>query len=180
MNNDLKVCIQIDDKTIYEFSGKIDEQIMVQSANHIEKLLINNGAKIDKIQNVFELFIETIQNMLNYAYNSMKLENNKRKVFCNFTLSYFTANNLYILDSCNFITVDQKKVIKHKVNSIKDLDDASLRKLIRQKSRSKVDHHEKGAGLGYIIMTRRSSSPIEIQFIPYKKNILKYKQRLTI
>lgn len=179
--NDVTICIQVDEKTIYTFSGKMDEAKMIESANHIEKLLIQNGAKKDKIQNVFELFIETIQNMLNYAYNSMKLKNNKREVFCNFSLSYFTEKNLYRLESCNLISVEQRDVIEYKVKSIKKLDDASLRKLIRQKSRSKVDNHDKGAGLGYIIMTRKSSSPIEIEFTPYGDNdVLTYKQRLII
>jgi len=180
MNTDLSICIHIDDKTIYKFSGRIDEQTMVQCANHIESLLINNGAKIDKIQNVFELFVETMQNMLNYAYNSRQLDNNKKEVSCNFSLSYFTEKNLYILNSCNLIQRTQKEVIEHKLESIKNLDDASLRKLIRQKSRSKEDNHDNGAGLGYIIMARKSTAPIEIEFVPYQKDILTYRQKLTI
>ncbi|MCH9739697.1 MAG: SiaB family protein kinase [Epsilonproteobacteria bacterium] len=180
MNNNLTICIQVDDKSIYEFSGKINEQGMVNSANHIEKLLIENGAKTDKIQNVFELFIETMQNILSYAHNSVELQNKKREVLCNFSLSYFTENNTYVLESCNLIKNTQKELIEQKIQAIKDLDDKALRKLIRQKSRSKEDNHDKGAGLGYIIMTRKSSSPIETTFIPYEKGVLKYKQRLII
>ena len=180
MDNNLNVCLQVDYRTIYEFSQKMDEQTMVESANHIEKLLISHGATSDKIQNVFELFIETVQNILNYAYNSKMVKNHKKEVLCTFSLSYFTKENLYILESCNLIEAEQKQIIEEKINSIQNLDEASLRKLIRKKSRSKVANHEDGAGLGYIMMRRKSTSSIEIEFIPYKKDILKYKQRLTI
>lgn len=153
---------------------------MIESANHIEQILIQNGAKLDKIQNVFELFIETVQNMLSYAYDSVELHNHKREVICHFSLAYFTEDNNYILESCNLVNMDQKEVIEQKITALRDLDDTALRKLIRQKSRTKEDCHERGAGLGYILMTRRSSSPIEIAFVPYQQGVLEYRQRLTI
>lgn len=180
MKSSFTICIHIDDKAIYRFSGKMDEQKMIESANHIEQILIQNGAKLDKIQNVFELFIETVQNMLSYAHNSVALNNQKREVICHFSLAYFTEENNYILESCNLINTAQQAEIEQRVAALKDLDDATLRKLIRQKSRTREDCHERGAGLGYILMARRSSSPIEIAFVPYEHGILEYRQRLTI
>lgn len=180
MYREVKICIKIDNNTIYEFSGRVDEQVMIRGANHIEKLLIANGANKDKVQNVFELFIETVQNILNYSYNSVRLKDNKKAVFCNFSLFYLTESNTYVLESCNLIDTYQKEIIEQKTKVLKDLDDKALRKLIRQKSRSKEDNHDRGAGLGYMIMARKSSSPIEILFLPYSEGILQYKQRLTI
>ena len=179
MYGNVKICIKIDNSTIYEFSGKVDEQVMISGANHIEKLLLDNGANRDKIQNVFELFIETIQNILNYSYN-VKLNDNKKEVFCNFSLLYSTEDDTYILESCNLIEEHQKKVIEFKLNSLENLDEMALRKLIRKKSRSREDNHGRGAGLGYIMMSRKSSLPIKVQFSPYEEGILKYKQKLVI
>lgn len=180
MNNNFTICINIDDEAIYEFLGKMDEEKMVESANTIERLLIQKGAKVDKVQNVFELFVETVQNMLNYASNSVLLQNNKREVVCNFSLSYFTQNNTYILESCNLIHASQRQEIESRIEALRHLDDKELRQLIRKKSRNKQDSHDHGAGLGYIIMMRKSSSPIEISFEPHETDVLRYKQRLTI
>ena len=179
MDRDVKICIKINNRIIYEFSGKVNEKIMIYSANNIERLLIKNGAKKEKIQNVFELFIETIQNILNYAYN-VKLYANKKEVFCNFSLLYSTENDTYILESCNLIEEHQKEIIEFKINSLKNLDDMALRRLIRKKSRSREDNHDRGAGLGYIMMSRKSSFPIMVQFSPYGEGILKYRQKLVI
>lgn len=180
MYSDITICIKVNDNTVYEFSGRVDEEVMIRSASNIESLLIANGANREKIQNVFELFIETIQNMLSYAYNSICVEDNRKEVFCNFSLSYLTEDDTYILESCNLIKERQKETIIEKIDFLKDLDDKALRKLIRSKSRSREDNHDRGAGLGYIIMTRKSSLPIEVLFLPYGEGILKYKQRLFI
>jgi len=180
MSPNLKIFIQIDNNTIYEFQGRINERIMIECANHIEKLLIENKVKKEKVQNIFELFIETVQNILNYSYNTVHLSDAHKETSCYFTLSYITNQETYILDSCNLIKNNQKRVIEKKINFLKDFNNDNLRKLIRQKGRSKEDSHSNGAGLGYIMMTKKSSSPIEISFIPYHKDILIYKQRLYI
>jgi hypothetical protein len=179
MHRDIKICIKIDNNIIYKFSGKVNEQIMINSANNIEKLLIDNGAKKDKIQNVFELFIETVQNILNYSYKN-PLNSSRKEVLCNFSLLYCTKNDTYILESCNLIEKTQQAIIEFKIKSLENLDDKALRKLIRKKSRSKEDSHDNGAGLGYIMMTKKSSLPISIQFSPYEEGILQYKQKLVI
>lgn len=179
MDREVKICIKIDDKVIYEFSGRVNEKIMISSANSIERLLIKNGAKKEKVQNVFEVFIETIQNILNYSYD-VKYNSDKKEVFCNFSLQYSTEDNTYILESCNLIEKTQKEIIEFKIKSLENLDDKGLRKLIRKKSRSREDSHDKGAGLGYIMMTRKSSLPIKVLFSPYEEGILQYKQKLVI
>ena len=180
MDNSIKFCLNIDGNHIYEFSGKMNEGNMIKSANSIEKLLIQNNASQDKIQNVFELFIETIQNILNYSSNSVKLDNNKKEVSCDCKLSYFTQDNSYILESCNLIHKYQKNLIEEKINAIKGLDKKALRKLIRKNSRSQEEKHANGAGLGYILMTLKSTLPMEISFTEYNNKTFKYKQKLVI
>ena len=178
MKKDLNLCLIINEDIIYKFSGQINEKMMVTWANDIEKILISNGATRDEMQNVLELFIETLQNILHYAYQGMPLV--EKGISCEFSLLYFTENDTYIFESCNLIQKSQKLIIEEKVSLLRGLDSDALRKIIRKKARSKEDSHLKGAGLGYIIMTRKTSAPIDIEFLPYKEEILKYRQRLFI
>ena len=180
MKNELTLCLSIDGSNIYKFSGKMNEQNMITAANTIEKLLIEQSAAKDKVQNVFELFIETIQNILNYASNSIELTNNKREVECNCNLSFFTKENTYILESCNLIHKEQKALIEERLESIIDLDKQTLRKLIRKNSRTKESKHNCGAGLGYILMSLKSIKPIEIEFNEYNNTTFRYRQKLVI
>ena len=176
----LQLCLEIDDKTIYEFSDKVNEKSMVNAAKYIEELLLKNGAKPEKIQNVFELLIEVMQNILNYSYKSIDLENNKKEAYGFVTLSYNSDVNTYILQSCNLIAQEQEISIIEKLKSLEGLDNKALRKLAREKMRSREDNHDKGAGLGFIMMARKCIEPFEVEFIAYKENILQYKLKLVI
>ena len=176
----MKLCLNIDGNHIYVFSGKMNQETMIEGANYIEELLIKKSVSRDKIQNVFELFIETIQNILNYSSNTIKNNDNKKEVSCDCILSYFTKDNTYILESCNLIHKSQRELIKNRIDFIKNLDKRSLRQLIRKYSRSKEKKHDQGAGLGYILMSLKSTLPIKIEFVEYNHEIYKYKQKLVI
>ena len=181
MKKSLKICIKVDDNIIYEFAGKINESMMIAAANDIEKLLLESCFNKDKVKNVFELFVETAQNILNYSYRDSLVDTNSSETFCNYSLYCFTSDSTYVLESCNLIETYQREIIEEKIETIKGLDHKALRKLVRQKSRSKEDSHAKGAGLGYIMMARKSCAPMEVEFSPYtKEGILIYKQRLFI
>ena len=145
-NENLKMCLKIDDTTIYEFDEKINEQSIINSAKHIEQLLIENNAKPNKIQDVFELLVEIMQNMLNYSYGNIDLPNNKKEANGVFVLSYDTKIDIFTLQSCNLINENQKQIIENKFDSIKGLDDKELRKLTRDIMRNNTDKHNKGGG----------------------------------
>lgn len=176
----LKLCLEVDDKTIYEFDDKVNEENMVKSAKHIEELLSANNAKPEKIQNVFELLVEVMQNILNYSYGSIDLENNKREAHGMLTISYRSDTDTYILQSCNLVTQEQKSKICKKLKELEGLDSKALRKLTREKMRSQEDNHDKGAGLGFIIMSRKCIEPIEVDFSTWKDSVLQYKLKLVI
>jgi len=182
-NNNLNLCLRIDESTIFEFDEKINEQAIIDTAKQIEQLLIQNNAKPAKIQDVFEILVEVMQNMLNYSYGNRLLENNKKEATGSFTLSYETTNDTYTLNSCNLIDASLQEVIMEKIDFIKDFDDKALRKLSREKMRSKKDNHDKGAGLGFIMMQRKSTQPISIEFVPFKAfkdKIVQFKLKLKL
>ncbi|MGV6829936.1 MAG: SiaB family protein kinase [bacterium] len=176
MKSSLNICIKVDNNVIYEFQGKMDKVRMVEISNSIEEILCEQSISVDKIKSVFELFIETVQNILSYSYKVPENQDTQ----CHFSLSYFTNQDTYIFESCNLIQESQKEVIESKLEVVKGLSDKELRKLVRKKSRSGEDRHEEGAGLGFIMMARKSSAPIEVSFTPFEKGVLIYKQRLSI
>lgn len=167
----LQACIKIDELTIFELDGKINEHNIVKSAKDIEQLLIEHQAKPEKIQNVFELTIELMQNMLNYSYANIELENNKREAYGCYSVSYHYENDSYTLQSCNLITSAQVSAIKDKLAQLKGLDKKALSKLFREKMRSQESKHDKGAGLGFLMMARKCNSTFKAKFEYAEKGI---------
>ncbi len=176
----LKICLTIDKNTIYEFDEKINEQSIIESAKHIEQLLIEHNAKSSKIQNVFELSVEVMQNILNYSYGNKDLPNNKKEAVGVLTLSYSSSDDIYTLQSCNLIDKNQEDIIKSKLQEVEGLDNSALRKLSREKMRSRDGNHAKGAGLGFIMMAKKCCEPISVDFKGFKDDIVQYKLVLKI
>lgn len=118
------------------------------------------------MQDVFEVLVEVMQNILNYSSDTIVLDENRRESHGILLLSYKSDKDRYILKSCNEINKKQKSIISDKLKSLEGLDNKALRKLAIEKMRSKEDTHHKGAGLGFIMMARKSVEPIEATFIP--------------
>jgi len=178
--DNLNICLKIDEKTIYDFHETINESSIVRTAKEMETLLIKSDAKPSKIQNVYEILVEVMQNILNYSYGNRDLPNNKKEANGTISLSYDSINDTYILQSCNLIEKSQEEVIEDKLFQVEGLDDKALRKLARKKMRSREDNHEKGAGLGFIVIARKCSEPIERKFYDLEGDVKKIQFKFII
>jgi len=167
-----KSFLQIDTKKLCEFSNIITEKSIIETVKSIENLLVNLSK--DKIDDLSLIMIEVLQNILNYSIDTKDLGNNKRESKGTFTISAHSKNNSFTIQTSNIININQKDTIIKKYTEIKDLDEIELRKLSREKRRSKKDLHEKGAGLGFIVIAMRVSEPISIEFIPYQEDNLEF------
>jgi uncharacterized protein (UPF0335 family) len=164
MSSDIKFCVLIDNKTILEVSERINEETIKDTVSKIEKSLLESGAKPKKIKDVFEISVEMLQNILNYSYGSRELENQKKEADGVFRVTYNSDGDLYTMTSTNLVSSEQAVVIQDKVESLKGLDDKEIRKLIREKMRSRENKHSKGAGLGLLVMAKKSSESIGVSF----------------
>jgi len=161
MTSDLEIVIEIDENPIYEFSPTINEASIVASASEIERILKSNHVNPAKLQDIYEITIELMQNILNYSYGHSTSEDNKKQATGKISLSYWSKEDVYIISTTNLIALNTQDKIKSKIAEVAGLDNKALRKLTREKMRHRDDKHERGAGLGFIVMARKSSKPIE-------------------
>jgi len=178
--NRLNLCVKMDNETIYTFHATIDEAMIVQTAKEIEEVLLYHGASVYKIKEIFSVLVEVMQNILFYSSNTKELPNNKKEARGSLSLSYDSTNDTYKLESCNLIQSKEKKKIKHYIEEINALSKEELRQLYKTKLRSRENKHKQGAGLGLIVIAKRSSMPIEVKFEKNAHNLYCYKQTLYI
>jgi len=169
--------VKINNKIIFEMTDKIDHEKLIYTVNTIENVLLENSVKQSKIRSINELTIEILQNIINYAHTCTKKEYTS-----NFKIYYSTNNDEYILESTNIIAKSKKETILERANNVINLDKDELRKLLREKMRSKKDLHEFGAGLGFIVMARKASKNIEVSFEKYEadEDLLKFNLKLHV
>ena len=176
----VKISVDIDNNNVYNFSGKINEQTIIQCAKDVEEILKYHNVEPSKLQNVYELTVEIMQNILNYSYNSKEIGDNKREADGDFLIKYNSTNQEYILKSSNLIKEKDEAIIYERVKVLEGLDDRELRKYARVKMREQKDKHQKGAGLGFVVMARKSLKPIKIKFKKFENDIKKFKLKLVV
>ncbi|MDF1875062.1 hypothetical protein JHD48_04870 [Sulfurimonas sp. SAG-AH-194-I05] len=169
-----KSFLQIDDTVIYEFSNKLNEETMIKISKTIQSHLISAQVHIDKIDDIFKILIEIMQNILNYSYDKIELKNNKREAQGILIVTMNSIENTCTIQSSNLIKNTKKAIIQERLHEIQGLNEKDLRRLLRQKMRAKKDIHTKGAGLGFIIIGLRVVKPVIITFTPIENDILKY------
>ena len=177
----LRLCIKIDGTIVYEFAAKVDEQSIIKTAKELEAVLKKAHLPEHKIQDIFEVTVEILQNILNYAYQSRHLDNDKREAYGSFIIAYEKKSQNYIITSCNLIEKSQEAHIKNRLKEVQGLDKQALRALGLKKMRHKADTHAKGAGLGFIKIAKKACKPLVAQFLDTDDaHILQYRLTITL
>lgn len=121
---------------------------------------------------VFSVYVEQTQNIKHYFEKHMEIENNK-------LIDYYAHSIVVIgIDDDNFY-VSSGNVIENKdvpefeqyLTHIKSMDKHEIKKSYKEQLRKKRDSEDIGAGLGLLEMAKKSSMPMEYNFIKLDDNI---------
>jgi hypothetical protein len=174
VSSDIQFVVEFDDNSVMKINQPIDNERIKGAVSKIESVLLENGAKPRKVKDIFEISVEMLQNILFYAYGSRENGDSKQEADGTFKVIYDSQNDTYTMISENIITSKQKEKILERVDGLDKLDEKEIRKLIREKMRSRDKQHEKGAGLGFLVMARKSIEPLGIKFTEIFKGLEKF------
>jgi len=141
-----------------------DEKCMVDALCQIRGELKEN-LPVNRLKVIVQVSIELMQNIINYSNIYCDLKEKKRKGYGSFSLIKKEIEQYKIITS-NPISQIQKEILQKRVNELKKLNKNELQYLLKEKIRSKIDHHSKGAGVGLIRIFINSISTIEVNFKP--------------
>ena len=176
----LDVCIKIDTHIIYEFNAKVTQENIITSANTIKAQLIDENIDNEKVDAVYEITIEILQNILKYSYGNKIDEDNIREADGKFGITYDSTKNMITLKSCNLINTNKVELIKQRIQEVSGLDATELRKLFRNKMKTRKDIHDDGAGLGFITIASKASQEIKVDFESITNGVEKYSLEVVV
>ncbi len=130
-----------------------------------DKLAADDTLPFSASQSIFSIFVEQIQNVFNYsAEKQISADNNMP----NSSIGIFIigrTETAYFTQCGNKISNDELPIIESNIKHINSLNKEELKAFYREKRRSQNNNPKSlGAGLGFIEMARRSSSPLEFEF----------------
>lgn len=158
-----------EDGIIFSFGGLVSQNILVSIVQTIQEELSLLGVSNNTINAIFIIAIEQMQNIMSYSRDKHIIKDKKHSSAGICVIGFDKLKNKYFVASSNKIGIDNKEKVSSKIDRINSLTKVEQRKYLRDLLRTGQDSHERGAGVGFIEMAKRSSEPLEYKFITFEE-----------
>ena len=145
------------------YGGFLSQTLIAGMTEALEKEAENNEISMRVSNNIFTIFIELSQNMMNYSKAKHQTDKNfdPKGII---VVGFDDPSNSYYVMSRNIISHEDKEKIEPKIKQAEELSNEELKKLYRELRKSGRDKHHKGAGIGFIEIGKRCDK-LEHQFV---------------
>ena len=152
------------DKIVFCYCGPISQATIEGIGNTLRLDLEIEDTKMNISQSIFSVFIEQMQNILNYSAEKIsKYTEIEKELRVGVLVICQEIDDFYIYCGNKIYCEDIEK-IKYKIDELKCLDKGQLKNLYKERRKNETLEGSKGAGLGLIEMARKSQKPIEYSF----------------
>lgn len=168
MNVDnIQSMVEEDGIIFLSYGGFLTQTLIAGMTEALEKEAEYNDLNLGVSTNIFTIFIELSQNVMNYSKN--KQENCKEVKSEGLIVVGKDAEGNYYIHSQNIITNDDKDKIEPKLNELITLNREEVKQKYRELRRSGKDKHGKGGGIGFYEVAKRSDE-IRFEFKPINED----------
>lgn len=148
--------------------GKTQENIVISfkgqlNYDKINELLEDLNHKLAKInystlckKRIYSTSVELLENILRHT--SIEINKHYPPQF-----SVFKTENYMVVESCNLVTMEQRKELEEKIEYINN-NNNRLKKIFAEKLKNSHISDEGGAGLGVFIVGKNASRKISYSF----------------
>lgn len=150
---------------IFSLSGTISQAILINVGEMLEQELEESGTGRQIIHNIFAVMTEQMQNVMSYSRDRRENADHLLESSGLFVVGFNRDKEKYFVSSCNRMFSRDRKTIEERLNRINSMDRKQLKAYYREVRRTGRDMHQRGAGLGFIEMAKKSSAPIDYKIV---------------
>ena len=154
----------VEEGIVFSFSGMISQSLTSFMLETAKFQLEEAGEDSKMIRNLFMIAVEQLQNIMSYSKEKHIKTGNRYTSPGVSAIGFSDKKEKYYVSSSNEISEEDKIRVSKKIDHINSLDTQEQRKFLREKLRSAEDKHDRGAGVGFIEMAKRSSEKLEYSF----------------
>ena len=136
------------------YGGFLTQPLIAGMTDALEQEADRNDLSMKVSSDIFTIFIELSQNMMNYSKNKTQsdVEFDSKGLII---VGMDSAKTSYYIISRNVIDAEDKSKIEVRLKEVEGLNKEELRALYRERRKSGRDKHTKGAGIGFVEVARR-------------------------
>ncbi len=159
------------------YGGFLSQALISAMTEALEKEAEYSDISMNASNNIFTVFIELSQNIMNYS-KSEQVNDKSLKSQGLIVVSKSERGNYYI-HSQNIISLQDKNNIELKLIEIQSLDKDGIKKRYRELRKSGQNTHSKGGGIGFYEIAKRCDS-IEYEFKQINEDKFYFHLKTTI
>lgn len=152
--NKIKDIVQEDGIVFLTYGGFLSQALISGMTEALEQEAISNDLNMTASNNIFTIFIELSQNMMNYSKNQNKDELKSEGLI----LVGRDDDENYFIHSQNIIAEIDKEKIEPKLKELLTLSKDEIKQRYRELRRSGKNTHGKGGGIGFYEIAKRCDS----------------------
>lgn len=152
------------ERIVFCYSGPISQATIEGIGSTLRLDLKMEEADMSSSQKIFSIFIEQMQNVLNYSEDKIINDKEMEKELRIGVLVIGQEDDSFYVYCGNKIYNEDVEKIQSRIDEISVLNAEELKALYKKRRKCEVEEGSKGAGLGLIEMARKSGRPIECSF----------------
>ena len=165
--NNIQKIVEDDGIIFLSYGGYLSQVLISGMTEALEKEAEDNGLSMGSSSNIFTIFIELSQNMMNYSKSINEQESGIKPQGLILVAKDDDFN--YYIHSQNIVSLADKEKIEPKLKEISNLDKEGLKKRYRELRKSGQNTHGKGGGIGFYEIAKKCDS-IEYAFTSISEN----------
>lgn len=155
MNVDIIQNMVEEDGIIFlSYGGFLTQTLIAGMTEALEKEAEYNDLKMGIANNIFTIFIELSQNVMNYS--KTKAVDSKEVKSEGLIVVGKDEDGNYYIHSQNVVGTDDREKMEPKLNELQTMSKDKIKERYRELRRSGRDSHGKGGGIGFYEISKRS------------------------
>ncbi len=169
-----QLMIKKDPDSLVSYKGPITPSVIATISDHLRKK-VDISEKITR--RLFSVFIELAQNMQYYSSEVIHYANEEERIGW---IQLFEKSDRYELKCGNALEQDKVHKLAEHCKIINQLNKDGLRKLKRDRRKTKLDKSKKGAGIGLVQVAILAGNPLEVNTLNLGKQFSCIVLKITI
>jgi hypothetical protein len=158
------------------YGGMFTQPLIAGMTSVLEKEVEDADLSMKRSNNIFVVFIELAQNIMNY---SKKMKNDHSLDSKGLIFVGKNDSDDYFVCSQNIITYSDRDMMRERLETIKSSSEDEIKSLYRETRRASRVRDDNGAGLGFLEIARKVKN-IEFEFNEISEDKLYFKFCATL
>ncbi|ADU62908.1 MAG: SiaB family protein kinase [Pseudodesulfovibrio sp.] len=153
--------------TILYFNGPVSQAVVEGLAELMREKMRAEDAGMDSVQRVFSILVEQMQNIVRYSSERHNHATASLGEMAHGQVVVGRESDGSFFVACgNKVRAEDVDRLTSQLETLRAMGRNDLKAYYRERRRSRPGEESKGAGLGFIEMARKSSRPMDYDFVP--------------